>query len=157
MLRINDFYVQRPPWPNEYNEVFKLVMVKAIIPAEKKGLQWGAWVQVWDLATSGAPDACYYSDPWWASSAMADGQRFSRKFGHDSHNQPWTYAKSELSEFQDGVAMTNVWARPKSWEKEFVGGEKGAHGVPKRGITKASQKKLRQMVLRFNDDEVSDE
>jgi hypothetical protein len=146
VLLVDGFYLQRPPHPNPNNELFAIVRVKKII-VDGLHMQWGAWVQVWQLATVGDPNACYYLDPWWASSTMPDGQRY-----YCSPCAPelkWTYSVSPLSEFQAELSMTKKWIKPSGWGKEFVGGHYGAYGVSKRSLTKSAISSIEAVVKRF--------
>jgi hypothetical protein len=147
VLRVNHFYLQRPPCPNSHSQAFTLVKVVKIIPdTDHPEVQWGAYVELWELATRGNPDCCYFSDPWWACATMQHNTRYNTSIS--IYNQTWCYEKSELSEFQDGVDLTNRWQKPKGWNKQFNGDP--AH-VTKRSIVKKDQAKLRTYVMRWAD------
>jgi hypothetical protein len=147
ILVVDAFYLQRPPYPNVNKELFSVVRVKKIL---YDGLrqQWGAWVQLWQLATVGDLNACYYGDPWWASAAMPDGQRYYPS--PCARELQWTYCVSPLSDFQAEVQMTKKWIKPAGWGKEFVGGHHGAYGVVKRNLTKVAISSIVAVVKRFS-------
>ena len=72
--------------------------------------QWGAFIHPWELSTSG-PNLDYFADPWHASGAHNESQRYKNNLG--DHAQTWNYPKSTLSEFQDQVVVNQRWNKPK--------------------------------------------
>ena len=110
VLKVGSFYIQRPSSGSDHQ--LNVVCVKKIIYCDGGSpLQWGAWTQAWELATSGDEAACFISDPWVASALQRDGQRYDAS--KDMSNQGWTYEISALAEFQDEVTMNTQWTKPK--------------------------------------------
>ena len=110
VLKVGAFYIQRPAIGSPH--LLDVVCVKKIIFSDGADtLQWGAWIQSWELATFGDPDACYITDPWVASALQMDGQRYDAS--KTMAGQMWTYAASPLNEFQEEIKLNVHWSKPK--------------------------------------------
>ena len=107
MLKLNCFYLQRPPGND--GVPFLLVKVMKVIPVGEPGtkLQWGAWCQHWEVSTMGE-DVDNYADPYHASSLHKDGQVYKA-----TQSPPWTYEQHALSTFQDEVKMSAGFTKPR--------------------------------------------
>ena len=108
-LSVGKFYLQRPP---TLDTPFVLVKVVRIVIDDDTGLQWGAFVHPWELSTTG-PDLDYFTDPWHASAAHKESQRFNVRLGVHDQGPAWTYPLSVLTEFQDEVALNAAWSKPR--------------------------------------------
>jgi len=108
-LSVGKFYLQRPP---TLDTPFVLVKVVRIVIDDDTGLQWGAFVHPWELSTTG-PDLNYFTDPWHASAAHKESQRFNVRLGPHGQGPAWTYPLSVLTEFQEEVALNAAWSNPK--------------------------------------------
>ena len=133
-LKVGNFYIARPHSGD--SAPFRVYRVKKTIPGEGAGTQWGAWAQLWECSTSMHPQACYIDDPYHAHAGQRDGQTFRA-----TRTPPWTYEKLALSTFQDDLAVTARWTKPKGWAKELNGGAQVAHGVPRKSIAKGKNGK----------------
>ena len=107
VLKLNCFYLQRPPGND--GVPFLLVKVMKVIPLGEPGtkLQWGAWCQHWEVSTMGE-DVDYYADPYHASSLHKSGQVYKA-----TKSPPWTYEQHALSTFQDEVKMNAGFSKPR--------------------------------------------
>ena len=44
------------------------------------------------------------------------------------------------------------WRKPKGWNKEFNNGTRAAHGVDKITLVEKSKQKVRNYIIRWNED-----
>ena len=137
------FYLQRPDDVGVLRGKIKLVRVmKVIADAQNEHLQWGAWVQEWEVSTLGDPNSCCITDPYHARGDQPDGQRYDEALGI---KQKWAYTRSVLSEFQDNVHVNKAWQKPKGWNKTLSCIDR----VKKRNIFKNHHKKVRTFLTRW--------
>jgi hypothetical protein len=136
-LRPNKFYCQRPPHPNTHKEDFTLVrVVRVIMDPDHPTVQWGAFVEFWELATLGADDCSFFEDPWWMSARHGSNQHYNDKLS--VFRQTWCYETSELSDFQDEVAMAE-WTKPKNWNKTYSMPMNQVRGITRKRVSKSNR------------------
>ena len=141
-LVVGKFYLQRPP---TLDRPFTLVKVVKVHTEEGSLLQWGAWVHPWEISTTG-PKVDYFKDPWHASGAHKDSQRYNNKKHMHAQATTWTYPLCVLSEFQDEVFMNRGWTKPRGFDKPLI----TAQGVHKRNLDQTKSFRVRNFVFRWN-------
>jgi hypothetical protein len=145
VLVVGKFYLQRP---QTLDRPFNLVKVVRVYKEEGSLLQWGAWVHPWEISTSG-PNIDYFKDPWHASGAHKESQRYNPKV--PMNQQSWTYPLCILSEFQDEVFMNKSWSKPRDFTKPLI----TAQGVKKQNLDQKKAFKVRNFTHRWNEDEAA--
>ena len=144
-LVAGEFYLQRP-MDISRGQIKLVKVVRVVMDAQEEKLQFGAWVQEWEVSTFGEPNCCCIADPYHARADQKNGQRYVESLGT---NQKWSYDLSILSEFQVRVTMNKDWSKPKNWPKKLT----CAPLVKKRNMAKTSQRQVRAFLTRWIKDD----